>query len=137
MIHFCGHRLHVHPRFQLYLTTTVPPSSLPLSLLSDLNVINLSVTVPLAQDILLNSALQVLLPKESSGFVELYSEIAALKDRLRELEENIFKSLPKEGKMDSYWSSTDKITNIVAMKNEVMLMLSCTLGLGKVYEFYK
>lgn len=119
VIIFCGHRLHVHPRFSLYLTTTTHPSSLPPSLLSDLNVINLGPSVPLAQDLLLDEAFLVLLPEESSSFRAVCHDIAKHKERLKQLEGEVFDSLPKEGRTESYAYSTDRITAVVELINEV------------------
>ena len=118
---FCGHRLHVHPRFRLYLTTVSPLSSIPASLLSDLNVINLSPSIPLSQDVLLNETIRVLLPDESSHFVVVCEEIARGKERLGALEAELFASLPKEGRTESYWQSTEKISKIVDQKMEVKI----------------
>lgn len=119
VIHFCGRRLHVHPNFQLYLTTTVPPSALPPSLISDLNVINLCPSVPLAQDLLLDEAFRLLLPDESTGFSAECAEIATQKETLGKLENDVFDSLPKDSDGGSYWHSTDLIVKTVQLKNEV------------------
>lgn len=120
MIHFCGRRLHVHPRFQLYLTTVAPLSSMPASLLSDLSVINLCPSVPLAQDVLLNDTFRTLLPDESSHFVTVFEEMARDKETLGALEKEVFASLPREGRTESYWHSTENIGKIVEQKNEVL-----------------
>lgn len=119
VIQFCGHRLYVHRAFQLYLTTTTPLSAMSSSLRSDLSVINLPPSVPLAQDILLDEAWHALLPQESTGFGPACEEIARGKQRLGELEEDVFTNLPKEGRMDNYWHATEEIGKIVEQKNEV------------------
>jgi CMP-N-acetylneuraminic acid synthetase len=109
----------VHSKFRLYLTTVHPLSSIPASLLSDLNVISLCPCVPLSQDVLLDAALQVLLPEKSSQLVGVCEEIAQGKKRLRALEAEMFSSLPREGRVESYWDSTEKINKIVQEKDEV------------------
>lgn len=122
VVHFCGHRLHVHPRFRLYLTNVFPLSSIPASLCSDLNVISLSPSIPLSQDILLNESFQVLFPDESSHFVAVCEKIARGKERLRALEAELFASLPKKGRMEHYSQSTEKISKIVDQKMEVKVL---------------
>ena len=125
VIQFCGHRLHIHPKFRLYLTMTTPITSLPPSLSSDLTVINLGSSVPLAQDILLDEAFQVLLPEESADFVAVCAEVAELKKRLCQLESEVFRSLPKGGKMQNYWQATNEIKETVNLKNEVCVNYMC------------
>lgn len=119
VIHFCGHRLHVHSKFQLYLTTTTHPSALPTSLTSILNVVNLSSSIPLAQDVLTTLAFQTLFPEGYQRFRQECEEIAKLKGELRELEKKVFESLPKERNMENYWQSTDKISSLLRTKHEV------------------
>ena len=60
-------------------------------------------------------------------------EIALCKSQLREMEDELFKKLPKEGREDTYWLCTEKITQIVTEKNGV-----CTqqyIHLSKVYMY--
>ena len=57
---------------------------------------------------------------KAGEFVETSRAIAMCKAELRLLEEECFDKLPVDGKEGCYWWSTDKITNIVAKKNEVM-----------------
>ena len=128
VIHFCGHRLHVHPKFRLFLTTSTatispsPSTSLPPSLTSDLSYINLGPSVPLTQDILLHTAFQVLLPKESARFGEVCVEVAGLKAKLCQLEEEVFNCLPKEGRERNYWQSTESIVELVSQKDKVVIV---------------
>ena len=82
-------------------------------------MINLSFSVPLSQDVLLDAAFHVLLEEDGSEFRTLCEEVVALKAKLRELEKYLFESLPGEGKEESYWNCTDKILSIVTSKNEV------------------
>ena len=126
VIQFCGHRLHVHSKFRLYLTTVAPLSSVPASLLSDLNVINLCPSIPLSQDILLDKTLQILLPDEHSHLGAVCEEIAKGKKRLEALEAEMFASLPREGRTESYWRSTEAINKIVQQKDEVQLYIFST-----------
>ena len=49
----------------------------------------------------------------------LCENVAKTKSELRELDKNLFESLPKEGKTDSYWHSTEKIKDIMSNKDKV------------------
>lgn len=61
----------------------------------------------------------MLLQDEGSGFRTVCSAITMHKERLRELEGEVFESLPREGRIESYQHSTHKIMEIVNLKNEV------------------
>lgn len=91
---------------------------MPASFLSDLNVINLCASIPLAQDLLLDKAFCTLLPGEYSKFEATCEEVERGKRQLWELEEEVFASLPKQTRIDSYWQATEKISQIVERKNE-------------------
>jgi len=122
VILFGGHRLSVHNNFRLYLTTTIPPASLPETTICDLNVINLDYSIPLGQDILLHAACMTLLPESHQRFGATCKELAEAKSELRDLDQDLFKSLPKQGKTDCYWHSTDKIKSIMRKKNNVSFL---------------
>ncbi len=121
VIHFCGHRLRVHPRFQLYMTTLSPPETLPPSLTTDVNTVNMELSFPLVLDALLDVSFELFLEEGHSQFRILCGDVASLKERLRSLEEEVFRSLPKEGRGSSYWSFTEKIEDIVRIENEVCI----------------
>ena len=59
VIRFCGRKLHVHPSFHLCLSTASPPHTLPPALLTNTAVVDFSASLPLACELLLDSAFQV------------------------------------------------------------------------------
>ena len=118
MVQFCGHRLHVHPSFSLLLTTPLSPSSLSSSLASQVSIITFPTSLPLAEDVLVDTAFNIL-TERTGEFIEASKGIAACKAELRSLEGEFFAKLPVNGKEGCYWWSTEKIANIVAKKEEV------------------
>lgn len=54
MVKFCGRKLHVHPSFQLYMTTTCRPEDIPDTLAAQLAIVNFSLSFPLTQDLLVD-----------------------------------------------------------------------------------
>ena len=118
MVQFCGHRLHVHPSFSLLLTTPLPPSSLSPSLASQVSPITFPASLPLTEDILVDTAFNML-TERAGEFMEVSKGIAACKAELRLLEGEVFSKLPVDRKEACYWWSTEKITNIVTNKDQV------------------
>ena len=62
----------------------------------------------------------------------LCENVAKTKSELRELDKNLFESLPKEEKTDSYWHSTEKIKDIMSKKDKVcvdIIWFSCNYWL--------
>ena len=118
MVQFCGHRLHVQASFQLFMTTTVPPSHLSPSLASEVSVVNFTSSLPLAEDLLVDIAFNMMTGK-GNDFRDTSKGIAVCKAQLRSLNEELFDKLPMNGKEDCYWWSSEKITNIMSKKNEV------------------
>ena len=118
MVQFCGHRLHVHPSFSLLLTTPLSPSSLSSSLASQVSIITFPTSLPLAEDVLVDTAFNIL-TERTGEFIEASKGIAACKAELRSLEREFFAKLPVNGKEGCYWWSTEKIANIVAKNEEV------------------
>ena len=118
MVQFCGHRLHVHSSFQLFMTTPISPTLLSPSLASQVSVINFSPSIPLAEDILLDTIFDMA-TKKGTEFLETTRDIASCKAEFVSLDEEMFSKLPVNGKEGCYWWSTEKIDNIVTKKNGV------------------
>ena len=118
MAQFCGHRLHVHSSFKLFMTTPIPPTLLSSSLASQVSVINFSSSIPLAEDILLDTIFD-LATRKGTEFLETTRVMASCKAGLVSLDEEMFSKLPVNEKDGCYWWSTEKIANIVAKKNGV------------------
>ena len=118
IVQFCGHRLHVHPSFSLLLTTPLSPSSLSPSLASLVIIVSFPASLPLTEDILVDTAFNMLTGKEGE-YMEACKGIAAGKAELRSLEGEFFAKLPVDGKEACYWWSTEKISNIVTNKDQV------------------
>ena len=129
MVHFCGHRLHIHRSFQLFMTTTAHPGHISPSLASQVTVINFPTSLPLAEDLLVETAFNM---ATGSGdeFREVSRGIASCREKLNVLDEELFGKLPMHEKEGCYWWSTEKITNIVSKKNEVGFSLSHTHALS-------
>lgn len=120
MIHWCGHRLHVHPSFQLYLTTTTPPTAIASSIKDDVSVVSCDVTLPVAKNLLLEIAVDILGSKDMKDDFRTSCEgVAKCRSHLKQLEEELIKQLPSAGKEQSYWLITEKIANTVTKKNKV------------------
>ena len=64
IVQFCGHRLHVHAAFSLLLTTPLPPSSISPSLASQVSIILFPTSLPLAEDLLIDTAFNMLTGRE-------------------------------------------------------------------------
>lgn len=122
VVQFCGHRLHVHPSFQLFMSTPIFPTHVSPSLASQVSVINFSPSLPLAEDLLLNIAFNMATGK-GVGFIETCEGIASYKAELLSLDGEMFSKLPVNDQEECYWWSTEKIANIVAKKNEVRGLL--------------
>ena len=117
MVQLCGHRLHVHPSFQLYLTTTTPSTAIPSSLRDDVSMISCDVTMPVAQDLLLEAAVGILGNKSmKDGFRTSCEGVAMCRSQLKQLEIELIEQLPSPGKEQSYWLCTEKIATTVAKK---------------------
>ena len=121
MVQFCGHRLHVHSSFKLFMTTPIPPILLCPSLASQVSVINFSSSIPLAEDILLDTIFDMA-TRKGTAFLETTRDMASCKAELVSLDEEMFSKLPLNGKDGCYWWSAEKIANIVAKKNGVCAM---------------
>lgn len=122
MVHFCGHRLHVHSTFKLFMTTPISPTLLSPSLASQVSVINFSSSIPLAEDILLDTIFDVA-TRKGTDFIETTRDLASCKAELVSLDEEMFSKLPVNGKDGCYWWSTEKIADIVSKKNGVCSLL--------------
>ncbi len=96
-----------------------PPSSLPSNITCDLNVVSFDCSIPLALDILLDGACKIILTEEGNHFRDLCEETAKIRTELRDLDIKLFQSLPKKGKADNYWNSTEKIREIMSKKENV------------------
>ena len=118
MVQFCGHRLHVHSSFQLFLTTTAVPTSISPSVASEVCVISFSSSLPLAEDILTDTTFNVA-TGNIDHCIEVSTGVASFKEELRSLDGELFEKLPMNAKEGCYWWSTEKISNIVSKKNEV------------------
>ena len=121
MVQLCGHRLHVHPSFQLYLTTTTPPTAIPSSLRDDVTVVSCDVTMAVAQDLILEAAVGLLGSNDMKGGFRTSCEgVATCRSQLKQLEQELIEQLPSPGKEQSYWLCTEKIATTVTKKNEVI-----------------
>ena len=122
IVQLCGHRLHVHPSFKLYLTTPTPLMSLPPSLRDLVTLISCDVSQPVAADLLMNTALSTLGGSEASEEVKRSCVgVASCKAQLEELGQQLFNQLPCRGKEPVYRVCTEKFSASVARKNEVRL----------------
>ena len=122
VIKFCGRQLHVAPSFHLYLTTTDPPNTISPSLSTTTTVINCASSLPLSQEMLLDTAFHVF---HEQGWAELRKTVggvAKCRSEVTKLERELFESVGRE-KEGGYWWSTEKIAKIIAAKKEVW----CTL----------
>ncbi len=63
-------------------------------------------------------------------FGVLCVEVAELKAKLCQLDKDVFSSLPKEGRTQNYWQSTEKIMEIVTLKKEVCKVLNIKIVTG-------
>ncbi len=116
----CGHRIHVHSSFKLYLTTTTPLSSLTPSLRDDVTLISLDVSHPVAVDLLLSTALEKLGGQEFIEKVERSCVgVASCKEQLANLEGVLLSQLPTNGKDPVYVVCTERIAATVDKSNQV------------------
>lgn len=120
VVQWCGHRLHVHPSFNLYLTTATPPSAISLNLRDSVSLISCDITIPVAQGLLADGFIKLLCSQEVMDRFKMACEGAnSSRSQLKLLEEEIYQQLPSEATNKSYWLSTEKIKTTVAKMNEV------------------
>ena len=129
VIKFCGRQLHVAPSFHLYLTTTDPPNTISPSLSTTMTVINCASSLPLSQEMLLDTAFHVF---HEQGWTELRKTVegvAKCRSEVTKLERELFESVGREEE-GGYWWSTEKIAKIMAAKKEVwssLPLIACSM----------
>ena len=99
------------------MTTTSLPSSIPTSLATDMAVIDFRASLPLAQELLLPSTIDLL--HGSNEYKNTCSSIAACKGRITEMGEQLFEMLCQQRGDEAYWWNAEKIATLVTAKNKV------------------
>lgn len=120
VIRFCGRKLHVHPSFHLYTTTTSAPQEVSTALATDTTIINFSVSLPLAQELILKTAFQMFFGRQNEECGEICQKIAEFRERLTSVEAEVFEKLQAQGQEDNYWWSAEKIGQLITTMKEVL-----------------